>query len=312
MNKAILIPIIIGASLLVTGSVIFGVALANQKAIETETITFSIDKPIKNIDAKLSISDVEFKISSENKIVFEQIKKHVVNAEIKNETLFLNESDTRPWYEKMFNFYKIKTTIYLPETTFNNFSLVSSTGDIKIPDGYEFNNLKIDLSTGDVDVKSNVKEDANIKTSTGSISLEKANPNSLKVEASTGHISVKDVSVNGDAYIKTSTGGHTINKLKAKNLEESASTGNINISNSLIEKHANLHTSTGDIKFIESDAETLDVEASTGDIDMSLLSGKTFEVTTSTGKQSVPPSTSGAGLCKIKTSTGNINVVVKQ
>lgn len=311
MKKAVLIPLIVGASLLVTGSVIFGVAFANQKAIETETITYNLDKQFKNIVAKLNVSDVEFKISSESKIVFEQIKKHYVTADIQNETLLLNETDSRPWYEKMFGFYKIKTTIYLPETTFDNFALDSATGDIKIPEGYEFANLKINLSTGDVDVKSNIKEEANIKTSTGSISLEKANPTSLKLEASTGHISVKDVSTNGDAYIKTSTGGHTINKLKANNLDESASTGNINISNSLIEKHAKLHTSTGDIKFMESDAETLDVEASTGDIDMSLLSGKTFEVTTSTGKQSVPPSTSGAGLCKIKTSTGNINVIVK-
>lgn len=312
MKKAVLIPLIVGASLLVTGSIIFGVAFANQKAIETETITYNLDKKFKNIEAKLNVSDVEFKISSESKIVFEQIKKHYVTADIQNETLLLNETDSRPWYEKMFGFYKIKTTIYLPETTFDNFTLDSATGDIKIPEGYEFSNLTINLSTGDVDVKSNIKEEANIKTSTGSISLEKANPTSLKLEASTGHISVKDVSTNGDAYIKTSTGSHTINKLKANNLDESASTGNINISNSLIEKLAKLHTSTGDIKFMESDAETLDVEASTGNVDMSLLSGKTFEVTTSTGKQSVPPSTSGAGLCKIKTSTGNINVVVKQ
>lgn len=311
MKKAVLIPLIVGASLLVTGSVIFGVAFANQKAIETETITYHLDKQFKNIEAKLNVSDVEFKISSESKIVFEQIKKHYVTADIQNKTLLLNETDSRPWYEKMFGFYKIKTTIYLPETTFDNFALDSATGDIKIPEGYEFNNLKINLSTGDVDVKSNIKEEVNIKTSTGSISLEKANPTSLKLEASTGHISVKDVSTNGDAYIKTSTGGHTINKLKANNLDESASTGNINISNSLIEKHAKLHTSTGDIKFMESDAETLDVEASTGNVDMSILSGKTFEVTTSTGKQSVPPSTSGAGLCKIKTSTGNITVIVK-
>lgn len=311
MKKVVLIPLIVGASLLVVGSVVFGVAFANQKTIETETVTYSIDKQFKNIEAKLGVSDVEFKVSSESKIVFEQIKKHYVTADIQNETLLLNETDSRPWYEKMFGFYKIKTTIYLPETSFNNLNFTSGTGDITIPQGYEFNNLKINLSTGDVDVKSNIKEEANIKTSTGSISLEKANPTSLKLEASTGRINVKDVSVNGDALIKTSTGRHIIENLKAINLVESASNGSINISNSLVEKHVDLHTSTGDISFLESDAETLEVEASTGDVNMSLLSGKTFEVTTSTGKQVIPPSTSGAGLCRIKTSTGNINVTVK-
>ena len=63
MKKAVLIPLIVGASLLVVGSVVFGVAFANQKTIETETVTYSIDKQFKNIEAKLGVSDVEFKLN---------------------------------------------------------------------------------------------------------------------------------------------------------------------------------------------------------------------------------------------------------
>jgi hypothetical protein len=73
-----------------------------------------------------------------------------------------------------------------------------------------------------------------------------------------------------------------------------------------------IKSSTGDVKLTDCDASNLiDIETSTGDVNAVLLSGKTFETKTSTGINDVPPSTEGAPLCRIKTSTGDIKVTVK-
>ena len=52
------------------------------------------------------------------------------------------------------------------------------------------------------------------------------------------------------------------------------------------------------------------VNTSTGDVNGTLLSEKIFITDTSTGRVSVPKTTSG-GKCEITTSTGDINIGIK-
>ena len=69
-------------------------------------------------------------------------------------------------------------------------------------------------------------------------------------------------------------------------------------------------TDTGDVKLNLSDAETINIETDTGRVEGSLLTPKTFWAESDTGRVRVPQS-SGDGVCKIKTDTGNISITIE-
>ena len=71
----------------------------------------------------------------------------------------------------------------------------------------------------------------------------------------------------------------------------------------------NIDTDTGDVKLDACDANSIDIETDTGDVMGSLLTPKIFDTDTNTGRVSVPQSSEG-GLCKITTSTGDIEISV--
>ena len=72
-----------------------------------------------------------------------------------------------------------------------------------------------------------------------------------------------------------------------------------------------IKSDTGDVRFEGSDAIEISVKTDTGDVTGTLLSEKVFITETSTGSINVPKTTSG-GKCEITTSTGDINISIKQ
>ena len=72
-----------------------------------------------------------------------------------------------------------------------------------------------------------------------------------------------------------------------------------------------LASSTGDVDLIDSDSDTFDIETSTGHVKGTILTTKIFDAKSDTGKVDVPLSGTG-GLCKIRTSTGSIEIKIKE
>ena len=276
MKKGIIISIIIiGSILLSAGVIMFAKGLSNNNKTNGYEINEHVVESFSNINIDIATADLEFKESEDGitKVVCREKEKVYHTVEVKDDTLYVKSFDNRKWYEKIFDLSLIsfKVTIYTTTKDFSQATLKSSTGDINIPNDYTFDNLNVEVSTGDVEINSNVKETLNINSSTGSIKLN-LNAKKINIESSTGSQTLRDV---------------TSEEIKIK-------------------------SSTGDIKFIDCDATTsIDIKTSTGDVTLTLLSGKTFEAETSTGKHNVPTSLVGAPLCKIETSTGDIKVEVK-
>ena len=275
MKKAVLIPIIAVSSLLLAGGIFVGVSVAvANKTNSYEVNEVVLNEPFSNLEFDLSTSDLEFKASTDGtkKVILQERSKFRHEVKVEDNKLVVKLNDTRQWYEKTFNVSTsyLKVTVFLPSSTYGDLYIKSSTGDINIPKEFSFANSKVELSTGNVNISSKVND-------------------TIQVESSTGHITVNEINPN-NAYFKASTGKVTLNNVVAK-------------------ENIKVNTSTGDISLNSCDAPNIDVEASTGDVNMSLLSGKIFDVTTSTGKKNVPVSTSG-GTCKVKTSTGDINISV--
>lgn len=220
-----------------------------------ETNTYDVTENFNSISVDLDTSDIEFILSSDSscKVVSYESEKVRHTISVENDVLLINSKDDRKWYDYIgFSFSSPKMTLYLPECEYDSLNLKNSTGDIKIPNSFNFNDVKISNSTGNVDFSANVTND-------------------LKIKVSTGDIKLYNVIVLGTM---------------------------------------NLDSSTGDIKLNSCDAKELYLVTSTGDIDGTLLSDKIFDADTSTGDVRVPNTTTG-GICRIRTSTGDITFEIK-
>lgn len=295
MKKAVFIPLIAVGSLILTAGIFFGVGLlvTNHNIKQTMNVT-EINDYVRNINVDVSVSDLEFKVSDDgkSKVITEESNKFYHIVKVENNTLKITQNDTRNGLERFFNFNLnyMKVYVYLPAGNYGDLTINSSTGDSLIPEGYTFDNVTSRVSTGDTKFSSKVNSKLDLKASTGNIEVEKNGSLSVSLVTNTGNINVKDS--------------------RPISFSATASTGHVDLENVVASTNLKVETSTGDISLKSCDSLNIDIKASTGDITMSLLSGKTFDVDTSTGKKSVPDSILGLGLCKVRTSTGDINISV--
>lgn len=315
MKKAIIVPIVIGSTFLLAGSIIFGIGVANYIAHPVDqnvTKTYDVEE-FTNVNVDVDISKIEFKVSEDGsrKVVCEEREKEYHTVEVKDGSLNIKSVDTRKWFEYAFNWSltPLKVTVYTPAGDYNDATIKTSTGDITIPNNYSFHALSVNTSTGNSDIKSNVAEELKVSSSTGNITLE-LNAKSLLASASTGKIALNNVNVAEDIKINTSTGDVSLTSVTAKNLTLEGSTADEKLTGTVIAEHTKIKVSTGNVDLIDSDSNTLDIETSTGHVKGTLLTTKIFDAKSDTGKVNVPLSGVG-GLCKIRTSTGNIEIKIK-
>ena len=311
MKGLIAIPIVIGSVLLIGGGALFGyAAYKSSKNNTVETKEYKELASFNKFDIDLTIADLEFVKSEETKVVVQETKYDVHTVTSENNTLKVKGQDIRKWYEHLFNwnwFQKVKVTVYMPEGAYDELKVISATGNVTIPSDFSFASFTTAVSTGNVNSRANVTGDITVTVSTGKINFENITANRMDLKASTGDIRLKDVAVTEDIKIKTSTGDFNLENVTCKSYESGSSTGDLNFNNVKVTNTINVKNDTGHVKMIASDAEELDIKTSTGYVKLELLTSKIVYAESSTGKKNVPTSTTG-GLCKIKTSTGDITV----
>ena len=314
MKGLIAIPIVIGSILLIGGGALFGVAAyksSKNNAVEPKEYKAEDLGAFNKFDIDLTIADLEFKASDTTKVLVEETKYDVHTVEVADNTLKIKGQDTRKWYEHLFNwnwFQKVKVTVYMPAGAYEDLKITSATGNVTVPSDFSFASFTTAVSTGNVNNKANVTGNVKVTTSTGNIDFEGVTANSMELKASTGWIKLKDVDVTEGVNLKTSTGDFKLENVRCKSYESSSSTGDVDFNNVVVTNSVTIKNDTGHVKMISSDAETLDIKTSTGDVKLELLSSKIVQADTSTGKKNIPTDSVTGGLCKIKTSTGDITV----
>ena len=314
MKGIIILPIALGASLLVAGSVIFGLALANHTNDESVTNEYKISETFDKFDIKTNVANVVFEKSSDGstKVVCEERSKQYHTVEVVNDTLTIKPVDELKWYERIFNFdfKKRQVTVYVPEGTYGDLKIDSDTGNIKLPNNFSFTSLDVEIDTGDVNINSEVTGNVKVHSHTGDITLSDMNPTELDIKASTGDFLAKDVNVTGAVKVKTSTGKVKLNNFKAASLDANTNTGKVILTNTVITGNLKVKTDTGDVFFEDCDANSIKVETDTGDVRGTFLSDKVIYAQSKTGRVNVPRLTSG-GMCEIDTDTGDITISIK-
>lgn len=320
MNKKTKIWLIVAASLILIGVIMFGGIMTVMKwdftklsTVKFDSTNHEIKEEFKNITIKTDTADVEFLVSNANSTRVEcfELRNAKHSVSVVNGTLEIKLVDTRKWYEHIGIYMKTpKIKIYIPDGAYGKLEMSSSTGDTKLPEGFEFKSVDIKASTGNVTNFALSNGPVTIKTSTGDIHVANSYAATYNLAVSTGNITVKNTKCDGEFKIKVSTGKTVMDDVECGMLISDGSTGNISLTKVTAIEKFSIERSTGDVKFDGCDAGGIFVETDTGNVKGSLLSEKIFITNTDTGKIDVPKSVTG-GKCEISTDTGDIIITVK-
>ena len=317
MNKKTVTLLVIATSFLLIGCIVFGGVMMtlNWDLSELSTVKYEINEyeitdSFQKIWINTDTADITLVPSDTISVVCtERVNaKHTVS--VKDGILRIEIVDYTKWYERIgFDFSTSKITVYVPQGQYEMLKIKGSTGDVKIPENYQFERVDIHQSTGDVTCKASTTETMKIKTSTGSIHVENVSVGHLELTVTTGKIMATDVNCRGDMNVSVSTGKTNLTNVSCKNLTTDGNTGDITLKNVVTAEKLSIERSTGYVKFEGCDAAEIYVKTDTGDVTGTLMSEKVFLCKTHTGSVNVPKTTSG-GLCEITTDTGDIRLTI--
>lgn len=152
--------------------------------------------------------------------------------------------------------------------------------------GVNFNSSKITISLPAIQLNQII-----IEATTADVCLKNISANTLNIKTTTGDICVKNSLFSGDFIIKVTTGDIELSSVHAGKID--------------------IKTTTGEVELASVDGGEIYIKTTTGDVSGSVLTDKTFITHTTTGDISVPRNTSG-GICKVETTTGDIDLQVKK
>ena len=321
MKKATIVWLIVAASLVLAGCMIFfgdvmmslGWDFSKLTTDKYETTKHEITEEYTDVTIVTDTADVVILPSDGEKctvVCYEpENAKHSVT--VKDGVLTVELQDTRKWYEHIgISVMSAKVTVYLPKGSHGALHIKSSTGDVEIPKDFEFDVIDVIASTGDVACYASATGDVRIKTSTGDVCVEGISADALDLAVSTGKVTVSDAECRGDVRIKVSSGKTTVSEVRCKSLTSTGNTGDIQLAQVIAEEMISIERSTGDVRLDACDAAELLLVTDTGDVTGTLLSDKVFIYKTDTGDVDLPRTQSG-GRCDITTDTGDIRINVR-
>lgn len=337
MKKNIVL-ITIAICLIIAGIATAGAALAmadfnfaNLSSEQFEDVNYTVDGDFEHILIATDIHNVTLTPSSDSvcRIIGSESKKFKIEFEIEDNTLAIKINDNRQWYDYISIFTtEADITLYLPESVYSSLTIATHTGDVLIPDDFTFDGAAIAASTADVSVYSTINGELSIACSTGDITLSGINPTKLEATVSTGDIFIENVKTDGKITLECSTGKVELHSVEAGEISSKGTTSDLLLKNVIVEGQIYIkrntgdttltstlsssliiQTSTGDVDLNLSDAESIEITTDTGSVDAILLSDKIFKCESSSGSIKVPDTYSG-GICKVRTSTGNINITI--
>lgn len=272
--------LIVAISLILVGCILFaGVMTAmnwNFRKLSKdkyETNTYTLADPFTNISIHIQTADIVFVPSADNTVsvvCYEEVKTKHTVA-VEGDTLVIKNTDSTKWYQHLgLHLGSPTITVYLPAGTYSALAVKATTGDISIPKNFSFASADIDVTTGDI---------------------------------------ICSAAVSGDMTLHITTGDVQLSDVTCRNLTATGTTGDITLNNVIASESFFIKRGTGDVSFVACDASELTVKTTTGDITGTLLTAKTFVAHATTGDVKVPGTTSG-GTCKLKTTTGDIQITL--
>lgn len=207
-----------------------------------------------------------------------------------NGILSITVTDQREWYHYIGFIQKsLDLKVYLPETVYRSLTIETGTGAITIPKEFTFDTISIAATTADISCE--------------------ASADSVSLTTNTGDMVLQNINCTGALTADRTTGRLIMKSVRCGSLTIRGNTGDTKLTDVIVEGTVSIKTTTGDIIFDHCDGGDITVQTDTGDVTGTLLTGKLFTGSTSTGHVRLPNPT-GSQKCQITTSTGDIEILV--
>ncbi len=317
-----IVLVVIGLVLTVIGFATNGFDISaldkNKYSERSETVT----EPFTSIRIDTDTIDVKLLKSGDGtcKIDWFEKKNQTNTAVVSDGTLQIRSEEKFTF--SLFSFKKTTVSIYLPDEEYERLSVEADTSDLYLSKELKLGAVNIELDTGDVLLYSSV-DTLKLETDTGDVLLSEISATKIDISTETGDLKLSGVTASetkievdtGDVRIESSTLGAFIHDADTGDLEmkgvrcESATlsydTGDVTMRDTLINGELKITGRTGDTSMYSSDAGSISIRLTTGDVYGELLTPKSFNVHSNTGKERVPAGTTG-GVCAVECSTGDI------
>lgn len=298
--------VILGAALCQGAYAAMGYDLTKLNSERMETSSNKIEVPFSKISIKASDAKVVL-LPSDGKDCRVQCtcwKNEPYTVEVIDGTLTIRIAKSpilRLWW---FAFGEPSILLYLPNSCYEQLNIETSSGNMDLPQDFSFSNAQLKSSSGNISLESKVENKLSAETSSGYLLVNGVSCKEMTLRSSSGNGEV----CSGGAdrlQIKSSSGEISLSNLSCGELEGKASSGDISLTDVRLSGNLKLNTTSGAISLENCDADSLELRSSSGDIQGSLLSDKIFITKSSSGRIQVPETTSG-GICKAETSSGDI------
>ena len=337
--KKNIVTIVVALCLIVAGAALAGAALVavdfrfgEFSSADYERNSYVIEGDIGEIGISAGDYNVTLLPSSDGicRIEIDESEKFKLRYHFEEDHLEIRIVDNRKWYDYIGIFSsEADLVLYLPAEEYEILSVATRTGDVKVSEDFSFGIAAVAASTGDINFAAKVSGDLSLSCSTGDITVRDIEPENLSASVTTGNIVLENIKASDTISLSCNTGRIEVHGSEAGDIESEGTTGDILLKYVTVEGQVKVErstgdvtltsvvagsfdilTDTGDVKLNLSDAEEINIETDTGRVEGSLLTPKTFWAESDTGRVRVPQS-SGDGVCKIKTDTGNISITIE-
>lgn len=337
--KKNIVTIVVALCLVIAGVALAGAALVavdfrfgEFSSADYERNSYVIEGDIGEIGISAGDYNVTLLPSSDGicRIEVDESEKFKLRYHFEEDHLEIKIVDNRKWYDYIGIFStEADIVLYLPAEEYEILSVATRTGDVKVSEDFSFGIAAVAASTGDINFSAKVSVDLSLSCVTGDISVCDIEPENLSASVTTGNIVLENIKASDTISLSCNTGRIEVHGSEAGDIESEGTTGDILLKYVTVEGQVKIErstgdvtltsvvagsfdilTDTGDVKLNLSDAEEINIETDTGRVEGSLLTPKTFWAESDTGRVRVPQS-SGDGVCKIKTDTGNISITIE-
>lgn len=306
--------LIIGAIIAFIGFALAGCSFSKMEKMKKESYDISEHFSFIDIDSYDLSADIIIKSHKEatTKLELYYPERDNISYFVSDGKLTVTNEKTSSWISNIFNFGNASTiTLYLPEREYERLNAKSSSGDVTISD-LTLKNLSLHLSGGDVNLdKVTAYDTLTATTSSGDYHINLLNAGSIHIKSSSGEMEIEN-STFGEFELITSSGDVELSDLITHGSGKiDTSSGDISIERTILASRLTVESSSGDVEFSGLDASEIYVNTSSGDVSGSVLSAKNFVADTSSGEINLPSSDTAKGIFKIKTSSGDIKIKIK-
>ena len=265
-------------------------------------------------------------------VVYDESEQTTFAIEVKHGTLSVHEKNIAKWYNHIGVFFSGDTpelTLYLPARQYRALALQTTSGNILVDESFSFHQAELRSTSGDIAFSSAVAEKLSLINTSGDIKLRGIRAGSIQADTTSGEIDLTDITAKGDARFKAVSGDIVLKQVSAGSTSVQTTSGEIRLENgrtgglnaastsgdigliaTVAAGPAKLETVSGEIRFDRFDAASLDIRTVSGNAEGSLLSGKIFDYSTTSGSIRVPHDDPDGGRFYAKTTSGDVEIEI--